>query len=220
MRVTWRKLHKWIGWLIGLQVLLWISGGVVMSLIPIEMVRGNHLLHALPIGTPSATGSYVPDLSRWQQVEWVSRMGRSVIKLSNGQKNIAYVDPLTGGALPVVTESEVRQIAVQRYAGQGQIIDVQLIEQIPHEASRLAAPMFRVQFDDWINTTLYIGPSSGAVETVRSDLWRFYDFFWMLHIMDFDERKDFNNALLIVAALIALLFTITGFVLLFSSLKR
>ena len=37
------KLHRWFAVIVGIQVLLWILGGVVMSIIPIEQVRGQHL---------------------------------------------------------------------------------------------------------------------------------------------------------------------------------
>ena len=39
---TW--LHKWIGLIVGVQVLFWVAGGVVMTVLPIEKVRGEHHL--------------------------------------------------------------------------------------------------------------------------------------------------------------------------------
>ena len=47
----WRKVHKWLGFLVVAQVLLWISGGVVMRVFPIDKVRGQHLVKA-PIAQP------------------------------------------------------------------------------------------------------------------------------------------------------------------------
>ena len=41
-------------------------------------------------------------------------------------------------------------------------------------------------------------------------LWRVFDFVWMLHIMDYDERDDFNHPLLLITAGTALLFVFTG----------
>ena len=35
------SIHKWIGVVIGIQVLLWVAGGLVMSAFPIELVRGE-----------------------------------------------------------------------------------------------------------------------------------------------------------------------------------
>jgi hypothetical protein len=44
------RLHKWISLAVGLQVLLWVLGGLVMTVLPIGIVRGEH--HAPP--PPSA----------------------------------------------------------------------------------------------------------------------------------------------------------------------
>ncbi|NNC99438.1 MAG: hypothetical protein HKN85_04575 [Gammaproteobacteria bacterium] len=215
----WRKLHNWIGLLIGLQVLAWISGGVIMSAIPIEMVRGKHLLlEQSSVGSAKQiSADFQSDLSRWQKMEWVRRLDKSVIKLSGFDHSSSFIDPTTGAALARLTGSEAEQVARNRYLGKGKVVAVQLLEQIPAEASRLSPPVYSVQFDDWINTTFYVQPDSGEIKTVRSDLWRVYDFFWMLHIMDYEERENFNNPLVIVVSVTALIFTMTGFVLLYFS---
>ena len=43
------QIHKWIALVVGVQVLFWTAGGVVMTVIPIERVRSeHHLAKALP----------------------------------------------------------------------------------------------------------------------------------------------------------------------------
>ncbi len=39
-----RKTHRWMGLLIGIQLLFWILGGLYFSIIPIENIRGEHLV--------------------------------------------------------------------------------------------------------------------------------------------------------------------------------
>ena len=41
-----------------------------------------------------------------------------------------------------------------------------------------------------------VDAGSGEVTAVRHDRWRLFDWFWMLHIMDYDERSDFSTPLL------------------------
>jgi len=41
----------------------------------------------------------------------------------------------------------------------------------------------------------------------------------MLHIMDYDEREDFNHPLLYLTALAALLFSLSGVVLIFYTMR-
>jgi ferredoxin len=72
-------------------------------------------------------------------------------------------------------------------------------------------------FDDRFNTTFYIDPYSGALATRRHRYWRIFDFLFMLHIMDYSGRTDFNNVLIIIVALVAIWLGISGFILLFGS---
>ena len=54
----WRNWHRWLGLIVGLQVLLWVSGGVVMSLIPIDLVRGQHLVERTEFSENLITAAY------------------------------------------------------------------------------------------------------------------------------------------------------------------
>ena len=40
------RIHKWVALIVGIQIMLWIAGGLVMSAIPIEQVRGEHKIAA------------------------------------------------------------------------------------------------------------------------------------------------------------------------------
>ena len=53
----------------------------------------------------------------------------------------------------------------------------------------------------------------GAVTARRSDMWRFYDTLWALHIMDWQNHEDFNHPLIIAVTAITLLSVIAGIVL-------
>lgn len=56
----------------------------------------------------------------------------------------------------------------------------------------------------------YVAQNTGAVTARRSDLWRLYDTFGALHIMDWQNREDFNHPLIIIVTLITLLSLIAG----------
>jgi hypothetical protein len=47
-----------------------------------------------------------------------------------------------------------------------------------------------------------------------------FDFLWMLHIMDYEQRSNVNNTLLRVASTVGLLFMLSGVWLLFYSFRR
>ena len=62
------------------------------------------------------------------------------------------------------------------FTGEEAVKASELIEQIPLEASKLKAPVWQISFDDFVNTTFYIHPYNGQLLTVRSDIWRLFDF--------------------------------------------
>ena len=43
--------------------------------------------------------------------------------------------------------------------------------------------------------------------------WRQFDFLWMMHIMDYEARDDFNTVVLQVASTLGLVTVLSGFVL-------
>ena len=62
--------------------------------------------------------------------------------------------------------------------------------------------------DSHIN--IYQNPYSGEILAIRSHSWRIWDFMWGIHIMDWVERDNINNALLKFFSFLALITSITG----------
>ncbi|WP_395338301.1 hypothetical protein PN836_011205 [Ningiella sp. W23] len=224
----WTLLHKWIGIVIGIQLLLWIAGGLYMSAVPLNWVHGTPLLNNTTLNQVRPPSGYPISInvSDYQSIEWVSRLGKPVLKTTDSFGVDAFFEPQQSARsfalvpLPLVSEREIRAQSIQRYAGSGSLVSVSLLDSPPPEASGITEPVYRVNFDDWINTSFYMHRYTGEVLKVRSDLWRLFDIFWMLHIMDYESREDFNNPLLILSAVIALFFTVTGMMLVFFWLKR
>lgn len=224
-----RKLHKWAGLILAIQILFWILGGVIMSAIPLEKVHGKHLAnrHLENTFTRSdyiySVDALIREFKRpIKQIRFEQVLDQPFYLLHVNApqgENIVAVNALTGDKLARFSDQQAAEIAKKHYLGDGDVSTVQLLEQAPMEASRNQGAVWQIVFDDTWNTTLYISPRSGQLTTIRSDIWRIFDFFWMLHIMDYEEREDFNNPLLIGFASGALIFTLSGFVLLFSSFR-
>jgi uncharacterized iron-regulated membrane protein len=71
---------------------------------------------------------------------------------------------------------------------------------------------WRAVFDRPESLRLYLDPWTGEILARRTSRWRLFDFLWMLHIMDYDTRDDFNHPLLQIAALAGLLVALSGLV--------
>jgi len=80
--------------------------------------------------------------------------------------------------------------------------------------------LWLARFDDRLQTRLYVDGRSGELLAVRNEAWVVYDFFFRLHVMDYQGGDDFNNPLLRAAATVALGLVLTGLVLLGLSLRR
>lgn len=227
-----RKAHNWLGLVLGIQILFWIAGGVVMSVIPLEKVHGKHLAtKTLPsqfsnsdytfsveslitrVQTESSSASSIKHLAYTQFA------GQPAYTIDTSVKRHVF-HAKTGERFAPLTESQVIELAYQHYLGEDDLQSVLLLESAPAEASRATGSVWQVRFYDTWSTTLYFSPTSAELVSIRSDIWRLFDFVWMLHIMDYDEREDFNNPLLITFSISALLFTMTGFLLLFRSFVR
>ena len=80
--------------------------------------------------------------------------------------------------------------------------------------------MWAVRFDDLGKTTFYISPQTGEIMARRHQLWRIFDFVWMFHIMDYENRVDVHNNLLRAAIIAAMLMACSGIWLLLYSFNR
>jgi len=216
----WRTVHLWLSLLLSVQLLAWFGSGLVMSILPIDEVHGDHLRAPIPhINWQLATLSPAQLSVQSGMLSIRQRGDMPVYQLHQGSK-IQFFSALDGNELSPLTEPELRTLAQAAYSGSGSLQHAQLIKELPLEARGLPTPVWQVQFKDTDNTVFYLEPTLGQLLRVRSDNWRIFDFVWMLHIMDYDQRDNFNHALLIASSALALLFTLSGLVLLVFTLRR
>ncbi|WP_404392612.1 hypothetical protein [Pseudoalteromonas phenolica] len=215
-----RKIHKWLGYLLAIQIFAWLLGGFVMSAIPLEKVHGKHLAHR-QLDNPFKRADYSADLNlitksqdALSSISFKHLLDLPVIKVQGGQTT--WFNGITGEQLKAPSEAIIKQQADAHYLGNGEITAVQLLAKGPREIG-YKENVWVVTYNDWCSTTLYLEAQSGQIITVRSTIWRIFDFFWMLHIMDYDEREDFNNPLLISFSVVSVLFCLSGIFLLFQA---
>jgi uncharacterized iron-regulated membrane protein len=219
------QLHKWIALIVGIQVLFWVLGGVVMTAIPIERVRSEHHVaeHTAPPlaieGLMSAQGA--AEAARVTPVEALLKTTPRgpVWAFRDVDGKTTVVDAARAKPLARLSPEEAKRFAVLAYAGEGRPVSTRYLPVAPQETGK-EGPLWRVDFDDAEKTSFYLSPETGEVVSRRSDVWRFYDFFWRLHIMDLETGEDFNHPLIIGASLLTLAVVLTGFILLWIRLSR
>lgn len=195
-----------------------------MSWFDIEKVRGEHILKAND--TPAEI-DVVAALAAFSQVSDSAILGAETVMLKGephlliqGPSSDHLFHPATQQVISPLTAEQIKNIVKHRMANPTQIASTNWMEALPGEVRGRAAPLWQVVLADDENTQLYLSPSSGRVVATRTDTWRLFDFFWMLHIMDYKDRSDFNHPLLITAVLLALFVALSGVFLLVQSLKR
>lgn len=219
-----RRLHKWLGLLVGIQALLWMASGVYMAVVSIDIIHGEHLAHmerpALAVKgiavPPQQLAAQFPGMTGFQ-LKHLLDMEVYEVRYAGG---VGLVDAASGRRLDPLGEALARALALQAYQGEGKPGTVQLLQQLPREVAGKNGPLWRVDFDDPNASTLYVSPYTGAVVAQRHSLWRAYDFLWMLHIMDYDSREDINNTLLRTVAIAGTLFASSGLWLLWFTVRR
>ena len=208
-----RKTHKWLGLFVGLQVVIWSLTGVYMTAVHIDIIHGDHLIRPAPARTADISGLLDPlavaaaNKASAVQLAWVRNQPAYVVAGDLGEK---LVDARSGAPLAPPSEAEIRGIAKTTYTGREAILSAALITQIPGEIRGRKPPLWRVEFDHWNKPTLYLSPTTGELVTRRHELWRVFDFVWMLHIMDYQTRDNVNNTLLRVFTWGALLMVLSG----------
>ncbi|PCK30806.1 hypothetical protein [Pseudoalteromonas piscicida] len=215
-----RKLHKYLGYLLFLQIFAWLLGGLVMSAIPLEKIHGKHLVKRSLVN-PFTTSDYQADLNQIatnvgqiSQLQFSHVLDMPIIKIN--QDEALIFNGITGAPLSALSRKHVIQQANKHLLIDAEVKQAELLETGPREAG-YRENIWRIEYDDPLSTTLYLTANSAEVLTVRSTLWRIFDFFWMLHIMDYDEREDFNNPLLVSFAATSVLFCLSGLLLLLQS---
>jgi len=218
-----RTLHKWLGLLIGLQVLVWLASGLYMVVVDIDFIHGDTLVKNMqqklvvprtpPLDIAGLRERY-PDAI---QIGLRAVMGKTFYTVRTPDSRY-LVDTETGSLVSPLGEDTAREIARYHYSGDAPVIRASLISSNPPmEIQTRSLPLWRVDFDDRFATSFYIDPFNGSLVTRRHQYWRIFDFMWMLHIMDYEDREDAHSPLLIAAQISGLTFAITGLWLLFYS---
>ena len=226
MKVFLKKLHKWVSLAIGIQLLLWLSSGVMMAQLDPAKVSGEQWSNM--VRSSAHVIEYPKLLEPWQlppdqlenalsiELEMHLEMPVYRIRHKEGETLLNAAD----GSVITFSRQFAEQLAKTDFNGQGDIESVTR-GQAPDLATRdSTGPYWRVNFSDSVSTSIYISASTGEILERRNSYWRVFDFFWMLHIMDYSGHSNFNNSIITTVALIAIWLGISGFILLFYSFRR
>ena len=133
----------------------------------------------------------------------------------SGERLSRMADARDGTLLPPLDRTQASEIARRDYLADEAVSAVEYLETVPPGDEYRGGPLpaWRVTFDGPDRHSVYVVAETGRVSARRDDGWRLFDLFWMLHILDFESRDNFNTLLLQVLAALAIITVASGFLL-------
>ena len=170
-----------------------------MTAVHIDIIHGDHFIRDdEPRPTVAArltSPAVVASAADAETVKLSTHLDRPVYIAKTGAGDLLF-DAQSGRRLPPPTREQIQQLVEKLFTGSGRLVRLSLITDIPGEIRSRKPPLWRADFGGWNKPTLYLSPATGELVSRRHELWRIFDFVWMLHIMDYDERENVNNWLL------------------------
>jgi uncharacterized iron-regulated membrane protein len=231
-----RKAHRWLGLVIGIQFFLWTAGGLYFAWTNLSNIHGDHLAAPQPqipidaaMVSPGAAlaavtaGEPADSVRRLELVRLIDRPVYRITYTRTGPEGSETVtrlaDARSGEALEAIGQEAAVEMATRRFAHghEAGIADVRLLREgdvgAHSEIRGFTLPAWRIAFDHPSGATAYVAAETGEMLRIRNTQWRVFDFFWMLHTMDYRGRDDFNNWLLRFMSVFAMVTILAGFVL-------
>lgn len=212
-----RRWHRWLAVVTAVQLLAWTLSGVFFAFIDIEYVRGSH--HRVAPAVVSIDLSVVEwSAAETSEITLRHRLpGELVVGVSaSGETRWHSVN---GELLSDLTADQVLQVA-EAATDLAPDRAVWITEPVLGSEYRgRPLPLWQVFNSAEPTTVAYLDAVSGEVVAIRNTAWRWWDFLWSLHIMDYDDRDTIGTLLLKAFSLLALLTALMG-IALFISLPR
>ncbi len=213
-----RKVHRYLGLFLGIQFLLWTISGMYFSWTDIDEIHGDHFRN-LDYEPRAFENLLAPDQLKAtggiRSIE-IRDINEEPYYWVNGSR---LFNARTGQAKEGITEDEALYIAKNRMKEALIPIRVEKIEKVGkhHEYRERLLPAYVISYNGDDQLKAYVSVIDGRFQTVRHRSWRWFDFLWMTHTMDYEGRDDFNTVVLRTFSLLGLVTVLSGFLLWFIS---
>lgn len=240
-----RKLHRYLGLILGIQFLLWTVGGIYFSWSNMDEIHGD--LNRNPSELISVNSELIsPSLILKQlkergefdsikELKLIGILGKPFYQIhyfpdaaaltdhsahaGMSKPAVQLADAVSGVLRGPLTESEAVEIAKSAFNTDSKVIEVKRLEETSshHEYRLNPLPAFAISFDHPSRSTVFISTELGTIQKIRNQKWRIFDFLWMMHTMDYEGRDNFGNLLLRTFSIFGLFTISSGFILFYLS---
>ena len=211
-----RKAHRYLGIFLGFQFLIWTISGLYFSWTNLNEIHGDQYKN--PKYEPLSFENLIsPSLINTKEAINTLEI-RDINKKPYYFVNKKWLFSARSGIRKnELTKDEALYIA-NKFMKEG--LEVKSIEKITevgkhHEYRKKLLPAYVISYKSDDNLKAYISISDAKFQSVRHRSWRWFDFLWMTHTMDYEGRDNFNTITLRAFSLLGLLTVLSGFTLAF-----
>ena len=213
MKFLVRNIHKYLSFLISIQLLLWTVSGIYFAFNKIENVRGEQYREEPNFNVDFSKLNFQIDGA--QNIRVIDRMDEEILVV-DGIYGREYLN-FEGKDVEQLKEEEAKALSAKQTSLIPESVDLITENTIGSEYRGRVLPIYRVKSVNEAGESInvYLNIYTGEVEAVRSNQWRIWDLMWGFHIMDWETREDIDNLLLKIFSILALISSITGVLLFF-----
>jgi len=213
-----RKAHRYLGLFLGLQFLMWTISGLYFSWTDLDEIHGNQFknLDYKPMAFDNLISP--SDLNHYETIKTIEI--RDIQKEPFFLINESYLyNARNGENKKTISKEDAIYIANNHMKEGLEISSIETIFEVGkhHEYRQKLLPAYVINYSSDENLKAYVSIENAKFQTVRHRDWRWFDFLWMTHTMDYEGRDDFNNIILRIFSLLGLITVMSGFSLWFVS---
>jgi len=215
MKFLVRNIHKYLSFLISVQLLLWTVSGIYFAFNKIENVRGEQYREEPNFNVDFSKLNFQIDGA--QNIRVIDRMDEEILVV-DGIYGREYLN-FEGKNVEQLKVEEAKTLSAKQTSLIPESVELITENTIGSEYRGRALPIYRVTSVNEAGQSInvYLNVYTGEVEAVRSNQWRIWDLMWGFHIMDWETREDIDNLLLKIFSILALISSITGVLLFFKA---
>lgn len=209
-----RKAHRYLGIFLGIQFLMWTISGMYFSWTDIDEIHGDQFLQ-VPVQQTAFTDLLSPTELQMgipiKSLELREIAGTPFYWINDNQ----LFNARTGQVKKEISESDALQIVRRNMLPELKVSTIERIEQVDNHSEYRGRPLpaYAITYETAENIKAYVSVKDGAFQTLRHRGWRWFDFLWMTHTMDYQGRDNFNSFALRAFSLLGLITVISGFLL-------
>jgi hypothetical protein len=213
-----RKTHRYLGIFIGIQFLMWTISGLYFSWTDIDEIHGDQYRNESMV-----PGSFKDLKSPFMQPSDIEISSLELREIANQPyywiNGKRLINAKTGEIKKEVTQEEAVLIANKNMIKGLKVDEIEKITTTGnhHEYRSGPLPAYVISYDTPENIKAYVAVKDGSFQTLRHRDWRWFDFLWMTHTMDYEGRDNFNNLILRGFSLLGLITVFSGFLLWYTS---